>query len=125
MDAYEQRVAEVARLVDQLPEPHKRMLEILCCHLEKVAAKSYKNMMTVGNLGVCFGPTLLRDEEETVAAIMDIKFANVVVEILVENWRQILLGKKKPQKYVWQFEEVQMLIFARKQVSTKIFIFSK
>ena len=56
--------------------------------------------MTVGNLGVCFGPTLLRDEEETVAAIMDIKFANVVVEILVENWRQILLGKKKPQKYV-------------------------
>ena len=50
--------------------------------------------MTVANLGVCFGPTLLRDEEETVAAIMDIKFANVVVEILVENWRQILLGKE-------------------------------
>ena len=93
LDAYEQRVAEVARLVDQLPEPHKRMLEILCKHLEKVAAKSFKNMMTVANLGVCFGPTLLRDEEETVAAIMDIKFANVVVEILVENWRQILLGK--------------------------------
>ena len=51
--------------------------------------------MTVANLGVCFGPTLLRDEEETVAAIMDIKFANVVVEILIENWRQILLGKYK------------------------------
>ena len=56
--------------------------------------------MTVGNLGVCFGPTLLRDEEETVAAIMDIKFANVVVEILVENWRQILLGKKNLKKSV-------------------------
>ena len=63
--------------------------------LEKVASKSNKNMMTVGNLGVCFGPTLLRDEEETVAAIMDIKFANVVVEILIENWRQILLGKSE------------------------------
>ena len=71
------------------------MLEILCSHLEKVASKSNKNMMTVANLGVCFGPTLLRDEEETVAAIMDIKFANVVVEILIENWRQILLGKYK------------------------------
>ena len=56
--------------------------------------------MTVGNLGVCFGPTLLRDEEETVAAIMDIKFANVVVEILVENWRQILLGKKNLKKCI-------------------------
>jgi hypothetical protein len=42
---------------------------------------------------VCFGPTLLRAEEETVAAIMDIKFANVVVEILIENWRQILCGE--------------------------------
>ena len=43
--------------------------------------------------GVCFGPTLLRAEEETVAAIMDIKFANVVVEIMIENWRQIFLGE--------------------------------
>jgi len=49
-------------------------------------------MMTVSNLGVCFGPTLLRSEEETVAAIMDIKFANVVVEILIENWRQVILN---------------------------------
>ncbi len=49
-------------------------------------------MMTVSNLGVCFGPTLLRSEEETVAAIMDIKFANVVVEILIENWRQVNLS---------------------------------
>ena len=68
-------------------------------HLKSNAIVFAKNMMTVGNLGVCFGPTLLRDEEETVAAIMDIKFANVVVEILVENWRQILLGKKNLKQY--------------------------
>ena len=49
--------------------------------------------MTVSNLGVCFGPTLLRSEEETVAAIMDIKFANVVVEILIENWRHVIFLK--------------------------------
>ena len=54
-----------------------------------MAANCKRNMMTVSNLGVCFGPTLLRAEEETVAAIMDIKFANVVVEILIENWRQV------------------------------------
>ena len=30
--------------------------------------------MTVANLGVCFGPTLLRPREETLAAIMDIKY---------------------------------------------------
>lgn len=45
--------------------------------------------MTVSNLGVCFGPTLLRPEEETVASIMDLKFYNIVVEILIENYETI------------------------------------
>lgn len=45
--------------------------------------------MTVSNLGVCFGPTLLRPEEETMAAIMDIKFCNVVVEIMIENYEKV------------------------------------
>ena len=67
---------------------------MLLIHLSKIATKSDKNLMTVSNLGVCFGPTLLRPEEETVAAIMDIKFANVVVEILIQNWHTLL--KTKP-----------------------------
>ena len=89
LDVYEQRVAEVTQLVDQLPVAHKRMLLILCWHLEKVAAKCCKNMMTVANLAVCFSPTLLRDKEETFAALMNIQSSNIVVEILLENWRQM------------------------------------
>lgn len=54
-----------------------------------VSSKSEKNLMTVSNLGVCFGPTLLRPEEETVAAIMDIKFCNIVVEILIEHYDKV------------------------------------
>lgn len=41
--------------------------------------------MTASNLSVVFGPTLLRPEEETVASIMDLKFYNIVVEILIDN----------------------------------------
>ena len=67
---------------------------MLLSHLSRVVVKCDKNLMTVANLGVCFGPTLLRPEEETVAAIMDIKFANVVVEILIQNWQSLL--KTKP-----------------------------
>ncbi len=55
------------------------------CVVFRVADSSSINLMTVGNLGVCFGPTLLRPKEETVAAIMDIKFCNVVVELLIAN----------------------------------------
>lgn len=46
--------------------------------------------MTVANLGVVFGPTLLRPQEETVAAIMDIKFQNIVIEILIENHEKVV-----------------------------------
>ena len=45
--------------------------------------------MSVSNIGVCFGPTLMRPEEETVAAIMDIKFCNLVIEILIENYNKV------------------------------------
>jgi hypothetical protein len=54
-----------------------------------VADLSDKNLMTVANLGVCFGPTLMRAEEESVAAIMDIKFLNIIVEILINNYEKV------------------------------------
>lgn len=57
--------------------------------LSSVAAHSKNNLMTVANLGVVFGPTLMRPQEETVAAIMDLKFQNIVVEILIEHHEKV------------------------------------
>lgn len=57
--------------------------------LPSVANNHKQNLMTVANLGVVFGPTLLRPQEETVAAIMDIKFQNIVIEILIENHEKV------------------------------------
>uniref|UniRef100_A0A1I8AXX6 SH3 domain-containing protein n=1 Tax=Meloidogyne hapla TaxID=6305 RepID=A0A1I8AXX6_MELHA len=53
--------------------------------------------MSISNLAVCFGPTLLRPREETLAAVMDIKFCNVVVEALIANCEHIF-GKSPPQQ---------------------------
>lgn len=55
----------------------------------RVSTHSQKNLMTVSNLGVIFGPTLMRSQEETVAAMMNIKFQNIVVEILIENYDKV------------------------------------
>uniref|UniRef100_A0A8C9VBI4 Rho GTPase-activating protein 26 n=1 Tax=Scleropages formosus TaxID=113540 RepID=A0A8C9VBI4_SCLFO len=85
LDNPEARILEVQSLVHRLPEKNRQMLELLMKHLANVASHHQENLMTVANLGVVFGPTLLRPQEETVAAIMDIKFQNVVVEILIEN----------------------------------------
>ncbi|XP_036440563.1 rho GTPase-activating protein 42 isoform X3 [Colossoma macropomum] len=83
------RVCAVHALVHKLPDRNKEMLEILIKHLLTVSTHSKSNMMTVSNLGVIFGPTLMRSQEETVAAMMNIKFQNVVVEILIENFEKI------------------------------------
>lgn len=72
------------------------MLEIIIRHLKAVSMKCHKNKMSVFNLGVVFGPTLLRAAEETLAAILDIKFNNVVIEILIENYD--LIFKNAPGK---------------------------
>uniref|UniRef100_A0A1A7Y238 Rho GTPase-activating protein 26 n=2 Tax=Iconisemion striatum TaxID=60296 RepID=A0A1A7Y238_9TELE len=89
MDNPEARVTEIHALVHRLPEKNRQMLELLMKHLANVASHHQFNLMTVANLGVVFGPTLLRPQEETVAAIMDIKFQNIVVEILIEHHEKI------------------------------------
>ena len=43
------------RLVQQLPNPNTRMLEMLLSHLANIVVKCDKNLMTIAYLGVCFG----------------------------------------------------------------------
>lgn len=81
----ETRLELLVATMKKLPVANREMLKVLIKHLAKVAAKHEVNLMTAANLGVVFGPTLLRPKEETVASIMDIKFCNEVVQILIEN----------------------------------------
>uniref|UniRef100_A0AAR2LAR2 Rho GTPase activating protein 10 n=1 Tax=Pygocentrus nattereri TaxID=42514 RepID=A0AAR2LAR2_PYGNA len=85
----EARVQAIHCLVHKLPERNREVLSLVTKHLANVAAHSKQNLMTVANLGVVFGPTLMRPQEETVAAIMDLKFQNIVVEILIEQHEKI------------------------------------
>merc|ERR1740128_976040 len=75
----ELRVNEIKLVVDKLPPANRELCRVIISHLHKVCQNSEKNLMTASNLGVCFGPTLLRPKEETVQTIVDIKFSNQVV----------------------------------------------
>ncbi|KAJ3614318.1 hypothetical protein NHX12_017892, partial [Muraenolepis orangiensis] len=81
----ESRFQAIHCLVHKLPDKNQHILGLVLKHLANVADHSEQNLMTVANLGVVFGPTLMRPQEETVAAIMDLKFQNIVVEILIEQ----------------------------------------
>lgn len=55
-----------------------------CVYLiHRIADNSAKNLMKVSNLGVVFGPTLMRPEQETVASIVDIRYQNIIVECII------------------------------------------
>ncbi|CAJ0580778.1 unnamed protein product, partial [Mesorhabditis spiculigera] len=71
-------------LLHQLPALHKELLKAIILHLKKVSEHSELNKMTVPNLGICFGPTLLRPVA-TVAGIHDVKFYPTIVEVLINN----------------------------------------
>ena len=47
--------------------------------------------MKASNLGVVFGPTLMRAELETVATIVDIKYQNLIVQELIEQKDRVCL----------------------------------
>nr|XP_044996182.1 oligophrenin-1 [Jaculus jaculus] len=91
-DNLDYRLGAIHSLIYKLPEKNWEMLELLIRHLVNVCEHSKENLMTPSNMGVIFGPTLMRAQEDTVAAMMNIKFQNIVVEILIEHFGKIYLG---------------------------------
>ncbi|XP_034034637.1 oligophrenin-1-like [Thalassophryne amazonica] len=88
-DSLDFRLSEIHSLTYKLPEKNREMLEMLIKHLVNVCGHSKENLMWPSNMAVIFGPTLMRAKEETVAAMLDIKFQNIVVEILIEDYKKI------------------------------------
>ncbi|XP_030064811.1 LOW QUALITY PROTEIN: oligophrenin-1 [Microcaecilia unicolor] len=86
------RLGTIYSLVYKLPDKNREMLELIIRHLVRVCEYSKENLMSPSNMGVIFGPTLLRAQEDTVAAMMNIKFQNIVVEILIEHCDKIFSG---------------------------------
>ncbi|KAG8960163.1 hypothetical protein FRC03_006993 [Tulasnella sp. 419] len=70
--------------VRQLPPEHYETLKLLMLHLNRVQNKADENLMTARNLGVVFGPTLMRSSDST-KEFTDMAGKALTVEWLVEN----------------------------------------
>lgn len=64
--------------------------------LLRVAQYSGQNLMKASNLGVVFGPSLMRPERECVATIVDIKYQNIVVEEMIESMDKVQTNDPSP-----------------------------
>ncbi|XP_065053861.1 N-chimaerin-like [Rhopilema esculentum] len=70
----------------KLPAAHYETLKFLMRHLQGVTRCQAINRMTSHNLGVVFGPTLLRaPDSEAMAAIADLPNQRLVAEILINE----------------------------------------
>ncbi|XP_028400078.1 rho GTPase-activating protein 26-like [Dendronephthya gigantea] len=85
-ESYDNRVEALKAQLDKLPYDNYEMLDIITEHLKKVAENSKRNLMQASNLGVVFGPTLMRSREETMAAIMNLKYQTIVVELMINEY---------------------------------------
>ena len=60
----------------------------------RVSQNSDRNLMKSSNIGVVFGPTLMRPKRESVATVVNIKYHNIVVEVMVEWMDKVRCGSK-------------------------------
>lgn len=78
---------ELNELVHKLPRQHYATLAFLMHHLKRVAAEQESNNMPASNLGIVFGPTLLRTSEgsATLSSLVDTVHQTRVIELLIEH----------------------------------------
>ncbi|XP_046853317.1 rho GTPase-activating protein 26-like [Xenia sp. Carnegie-2017] len=88
-ESQEKRVQALKDELDKLPYENYEMLDIIMHHLKNVAANSKQNLMQASNLGVVFGPTLMRSKEQTMVAIMNLKYQTIVVELMINEYETV------------------------------------
>ncbi|XP_054859141.1 rho GTPase-activating protein 9 [Eublepharis macularius] len=81
-----EKVSKLTELVQSLPQPNRDTLHYLLEHLRKVMEHSNANRMTTQNIGIVFGPTLLRHERDVASLVEGMVYQNQVVELLLTEF---------------------------------------
>uniref|UniRef100_A0A8D0G9V8 Chimaerin n=1 Tax=Sphenodon punctatus TaxID=8508 RepID=A0A8D0G9V8_SPHPU len=82
----DERLEAIHEVLMLLPAAHYETLRYLMIHLKKVTMNEKDNFMNAENLGIVFGPTLMRPpEDSTLATLNDMRYQKLIVQILIEN----------------------------------------
>ncbi|NWU94330.1 GMIP protein, partial [Upupa epops] len=79
-------------LLSKLPPSNYNTLRHLISHLFRVAEKFEENKMSPNNLGIVFGPTLLRPglgTDVSMSCLVDSGYQAQVVEFLIQNYERV------------------------------------
>jgi hypothetical protein len=87
------RANQIKAIVKTLPKANFETLQYLVKHLKKVARLADTNKMDASNLGIVFGPTLLRPQVETFESILNTAAHSAVIESMITNSDAIFSSK--------------------------------
>ncbi|KAM9006797.1 rho GTPase-activating protein 29-like isoform 1-T2 [Sarcophilus harrisii] len=84
---------KIKALLKKLPAPNYNTIKYLIGHLNRVVQKSEENKMPASNLGIIFGPTLIRpqqtDAKVSLSSLVDCTHQARFVELLIANYEKI------------------------------------
>ncbi|KAG5268200.1 hypothetical protein AALO_G00209380 [Alosa alosa] len=91
---------KIRDLLRQLPPAHYKTLQFLVEHLHRVTEKADENKMTASNLGIIFGPTLIKprqaDAEVSLSSLVDYPYQALIVELLIRHYQMIFDAPLSP-----------------------------
>uniref|UniRef100_A0A673IE23 Rho GTPase-activating protein 29 n=1 Tax=Sinocyclocheilus rhinocerous TaxID=307959 RepID=A0A673IE23_9TELE len=81
---------KIKDLLRQLSSAHYKTLQFLIQHLHRVSERADENKMTASNLGIIFGPTLIKprqaDAEISLSSLVDYPYQALIVELLIRHY---------------------------------------
>nr|XP_054608254.1 rho GTPase-activating protein 9 isoform X6 [Nothobranchius furzeri] len=95
MSDYMDKVDRLKCLVLNMPPPNHDTLQFMCRHLRRVLKHSNTNRMTTQNIGIVFGPTLMRTERDTGNMAVNMIYQNQAVELILSEFDHIF-GTRGP-----------------------------
>uniref|UniRef100_A0A4X2JY63 Rho GTPase-activating protein 29 n=1 Tax=Vombatus ursinus TaxID=29139 RepID=A0A4X2JY63_VOMUR len=91
---------KIKALLKKLPGPNYNTIEYLIGHLNRVVQKAEENKMPASNLGIIFGPTLIRprqtDAKVSLSSLVDCTHQARFVELLISYYEKIFDVSMQP-----------------------------
>ncbi|XP_052329161.1 rho GTPase-activating protein 9 isoform X5 [Oncorhynchus keta] len=89
MSDYLDKVDRLKWLVLSMPPPNHDTMRFMFSHLKRVMEHAKSNRMSTQNIGIVFGPTLMRPERDNANMAINMVYQNQAVELILNEFERI------------------------------------
>ncbi|XP_028854135.1 rho GTPase-activating protein 15 isoform X2 [Denticeps clupeoides] len=89
---YLDKVDRMKSLLQRMPPPNHDTMRFMFRHLKRVMEHCDSNRMTTQNIGIVFGPTLMRPEQDNGNMAVNMVYQNQAVELILSEFDQVFGG---------------------------------